>query len=481
MDMAETKAQKAEKEYKRTRTTYLQKRVQQTTEQLRSAGVSKKKRDTLNDQLKRQKDNLSKIKSKSHSEETTMSNNDQLKRQKANLSKIKSKSHYEETTMSKLSEQYREHTQSETAAKKPAAKGGSLSDTLKSFWNGDEDAAALLYNNGIDAKDLLQAKHRGKSLTDLVNDLKGEAEDFNPAAKPTANSKKFLNLYKKYAADPAPEKTSVFEAVKRALKNQGGTSELIANGVDAKGLEKHIKAGSTPKDVMAWVEKTAKGITKSYDRRKKPSLEQKKSIERLVHGESEITSSPKTAKAVKKDILLASKGDAGAAHRLAQNQVDITDALSALDKGEDIDSVVHDVVSYLGRIKTDYDPNAKASPKMRDIAKRQMALFDHNITNKPVANTATPATKAVPTKKAAPAANTDANGKRYTKRGVTTMLKELREAQEKGRKGSSAAKKRDEDIKRLSKILKTLSSVEGATLKASDMYKLDTIAASLDS
>ena len=81
--------------------------------------------------------------------------------------------------------------------------------------------------------------------------------------------------------------------------------------------------------------------------------------------------------------------------------------------------------------------------------------------------------KAVPAKKSEP----DANGKRYTKRGVTQMLKQLREQNERGRKNSNAYKQREEDIKRLSKVLKTLSSSQPLTL--SQMHRISTVASSL--
>jgi hypothetical protein len=67
----------------------------------------------------------------------------------------------------------------------------------------------------------------------------------------------------------------------------------------------------------------------------------------------------------------------------------------------------------------------------------------------------------------------DANGKRYTKRGVTKMIKELKDANERGRKTSAAYKKREEDIKRLSKILKTLTTT--ASVSASDAFFLDNV------
>lgn len=89
--------------------------------------------------------------------------------------------------------------------------------------------------------------------------------------------------------------------------------------------------------------------------------------------------------------------------------------------------------------------------------------------------------KGAPVKKAAPAkkdAGSDPKtGKRYTKRGVTQMLKQLREQNERGRKGSNAQKQRDEDIKRLSKILKTLSSAQPLSL--SQMHRISTVATSL--
>lgn len=75
--------------------------------------------------------------------------------------------------------------------------------------------------------------------------------------------------------------------------------------------------------------------------------------------------------------------------------------------------------------------------------------------------------------------NTDANGKRYTKRGVTQMLKQLREQQETGRKTSNAYKQREEDIKRLTKVLKTLSSAN-PNISLSDKHRITVIANSLE-
>lgn len=75
--------------------------------------------------------------------------------------------------------------------------------------------------------------------------------------------------------------------------------------------------------------------------------------------------------------------------------------------------------------------------------------------------------------------NTDANGKRYTKRGVTQMLKQLREQQESGRKTSNAYKQREEDIKRLTKVLKTLSSAN-PNISLSDKHRITVIANSLE-
>ena len=77
------------------------------------------------------------------------------------------------------------------------------------------------------------------------------------------------------------------------------------------------------------------------------------------------------------------------------------------------------------------------------------------------------------------AGDTDANGKRYTKRGVTQMLKQLREQQESGRKTSNAYKQREEDIKRLTKVLKTLSSAN-PKIALADQHRISVIANSLE-
>ena len=70
--MAKTETQKSAEAYRKTRKDYLQKRVSETQDSLRTSGLSDKRKKKLQEQLKTFKDNLTKIKEQSSLKETKM-------------------------------------------------------------------------------------------------------------------------------------------------------------------------------------------------------------------------------------------------------------------------------------------------------------------------------------------------------------------------------------------------------------------------
>lgn len=160
---------------------------------------------------------------------------------------------------------------------------------------------------------------------------------------------------------------------------------------------------------------------------------------------------------------------------LVNTIADMYDSLSATERKN------FDIGQYVA--KNHLVKMAKTYPSVEKYTKSQTSLLTpsevkHNFAKDAKVAKSKGKKPLAPKEPEKPAAGKE--NKRYTKRGVTQMLKQLREAQEKGRKDSAAYKTRDADIKRLTKVLKTLSSMDDVVTSVSAQYRITLIASTLE-
>lgn len=369
----ESQTQKREREYKLTRSNYLNDRINQLQEQLRQDGLSTKRRESLQKSLTSMKDNLRKIKDQS----STIKD--------MNMSTKKStavKARAIEQATSALDDL--KVTAAPTYTK---SGGGKMSRT----------------NTGI--------KKSGASGRKGPGGAKGASTRTSGGKRPPSNTVKKTRTTKDVQRQFAQNEKEFYDTLNKALGGDKDAMILLAkNDFSMRDVLEDMDKGASREDIIQSVKK----LYRSADQ-----------------FDSEISDS-NAVPVGKKEMSIINK---------ATGKLSGTKPKAAKDTQKQVDG---------------------------DIAKRAAAKAPSKNTKSTGDSKPRPKAKPDPLK--------DANGKRYTKRSVTQMLKALNEQQERGRKTSAAYKKRNEDIKRLKKILKKLTTT--SSVSAADTFYLDKVTAS---
>lgn len=450
----QTKKRVQERDYKQSRSTYLQDRISQIQEQLKGTGLETDKRLALQKSLKSMKDNLSKIKSQS-------SVTNPIK-EISNMSNVKKRA-IEQATASL----------EELAA--PSRTGGGMSKAPNRSTQrikGDDDAeiqdkaprktATKKTDSSTTARNSKAAKEAEiKAITDLENKFNNNLKASGPRdpkvkdlhKKLVERKEKFNDTYKSakpfyYIAEPVKRGSTPLDKLKPLYLE-------IENTRNDKTRERLVKqADSIEKKLSPADAKAAKRLLGDNEKSRKDELNKKVSSK---------SKWDKVADIKKYAKQLNATTDASKKPKLSNTIAELYGSLTAAERKT---VALNTIVSKRDmKLMAGHDKAVEKlfnNPATSFYTPGQVKL---NFAKDQKASNAKAPAKADPMK--------DANGKRYTKRGVTKMINELKDANERGRKTSAAYKKREEDIKRLSKILKTLTTTAGVS--ASDTLFLDNV------
>lgn len=476
--MADTKAQRRDKDYWANRMNYLKERIRQIQEELRDSSTTNKRTETLQTQLKNTQQRILDIR-KEHGAlgETKMSLTATQKFRKDVL-----KSHISEDPADPLNannpiERDKSFSKSNpkttsviTMASAPTVK--ELETQLESVFDEIEEYEGKNKRppkSLIDRRNLLQTKikkhaeldHQLKRTPKVVKETKSTKDMLKDTRADVKRLKDSILRAEKNGMDATAIKRLETQ-LKRAEKTHQDAVDQVNNGRGRTATAPKPNPLGKINKVKTNDSKLTRTNTKKLPGGKEATI--KRAAQQLV--ENRTATSPND-KLVMMNTIVDIYDSMTASER---KKLDIVQYVSGQDlkrMAKNSDNIKTVVDNYKSEFHTPNDIKHRFAldKRAKDIRNQRFKREQEKNTRNKL-------------KDDAPIKDDKNTGERYTKPKVNKMLKELHAQQERGRKDSQAYKTRQEDIKRLQKILKSMSST--SKLSLADQYRLEAVASSLE-